>query len=245
MLGPEDGPQPRARDHRVGRLDPEALPVGAGRGVFAPPERPGEDGAALEQRGACASASAGEPDRCSPSATRRKTTVARLTRRSSSGLQVVPAAPRRPPCAGRPARLAEPHRDHLTDPEPDLDLRRFCHPVPSVSSAGSTISVSTPPVERGCRKATRLPRIPVRGSESISSMPASRSSRACVDVLNAVGDVVQAGPLALEELADGRVGGERAQQLDVAVADVEEHRLDALLGRPSRGGRAASRSVPS
>ena len=50
-----------------------------------------------------------------------------------------------------------------------------------------------------------------------------------VDVVDAVGDVVETGALALEELADRRVGPERAQELDVAVADVEQDGLDALL----------------
>ena len=49
-----------------------------------------------------------------------------------------------------------------------------------------------------------------------------------VDVVDRVGDVVQARALAGEELADGGVGAERPQQLDVAVADVEQDRLDAL-----------------
>ena len=50
-----------------------------------------------------------------------------------------------------------------------------------------------------------------------------------VDVVDPVGDVVQPRALALEELADRGLGPERAQQLDVAVADVEQNRLDPLL----------------
>src|SRR5512139_109565 len=49
-----------------------------------------------------------------------------------------------------------------------------------------------------------------------------------VDVADGVRDVVQAGSSLLEELADGSVRPERPQQLDVPVADVEQHRLDAL-----------------
>src|SRR5581483_1689021 len=49
-----------------------------------------------------------------------------------------------------------------------------------------------------------------------------------VDVGDTVGDVVEAGPALLDELADGRVRSQGAQQLDVAVADVEEHGLDPL-----------------
>ena len=61
-------------------------------------------------------------------------------------------------------------------------------------------------------------------------MPASRElGERGVDVVDAVGDVVEARALALEELADRRVRPERAQELDVAVADVEQDRLDALL----------------
>ena len=44
-----------------------------------------------------------------------------------------------------------------------------------------------------------------------------------------VGHVVQARAVALQELADGRVRAERPQQLDVALADAEQHGLDALL----------------
>src|SRR6202012_5415498 len=60
--------------------------------------------------------------------------------------------------------------DHLAAFEADLDTLWLCHQCPF---AGSTISVSTPPVERGWRKATRLSRMPTRGSASIRSMPAA------------------------------------------------------------------------
>ena len=90
--------------------------------------------------------------------------------------------------------------------------------------------MSTPPVDFGCRNATRLPRMPVRGSSSISLRPAARTrSRAGVDVVGPVGHVMQARAVALDELADRRVRAERADQLDVAVADLEQQRLDALL----------------
>ena len=49
-----------------------------------------------------------------------------------------------------------------------------------------------------------------------------------VDVLHRVGDVMQARALAVDELADGGVGAERPQQLDMALADIEQDRLDAL-----------------
>jgi len=41
--------------------------------------------------------------------------------------------------------------------------------------------------------------------------------------------MVKAGAASREELADGRVRCERPQELDVALADAEEHGLDALL----------------
>ena len=50
------------------------------------------------------------------------------------------------------------------------------------------------------------------------------------DVVDPVGDVMQPGPAPREEAADRRVRGQRRQQLDVAVPDVEQRRLDALLG---------------
>ena len=50
------------------------------------------------------------------------------------------------------------------------------------------------------------------------------------DVVDPVGDVMQAGSALFEEAADRRVGRQRRQELDVALADVEQRRLDALLG---------------
>ena len=40
---------------------------------------------------------------------------------------------------------------------------------------------------------------------------------------------MEAGPVPFEELPDGGVRGERAEQLDVAHADPEQHGLHALL----------------
>ena len=72
--------------------------------------------------------------------------------------------------------------------------------------------------------------MPTRGLSSISSMPAAASAaQRGVDVGHPVGDVVQARAALGEELADGSVGPERRQQLDVVLADVEQRRLDALL----------------
>jgi hypothetical protein len=50
------------------------------------------------------------------------------------------------------------------------------------------------------------------------------------DVVDTVGDVVQARPTAREEAADGRLGPERPEQLDPVAADAERARLDALVG---------------
>src|SRR3954467_116901 len=49
-----------------------------------------------------------------------------------------------------------------------------------------------------------------------------------LDVIDRVGDVVEPGALALEVPADRCVGTEGPQQLHVPLADVEQHRLDAL-----------------
>src|SRR5690606_3039374 len=49
-----------------------------------------------------------------------------------------------------------------------------------------------------------------------------------VDVGDGVGDMMEPRPLAGEELAHRRHGTERAKELDVSVADVEEDRLDPL-----------------
>src|SRR5687768_16859772 len=50
------------------------------------------------------------------------------------------------------------------------------------------------------------------------------------DVVDAIGHVVQPGPAPGEEAADRRVVAQRREQLDVAVADVEQRSLDSLLG---------------
>src|SRR5690349_5049862 len=54
------------------------------------------------------------------------------------------------------------------------------------------------------------------------------SLQACVDVVYGIGDVMEAGTLASEELADGGVRTQRPQQLDVTVPYIEQHRLDTL-----------------
>src|SRR5918992_3870457 len=60
---------------------------------------------------------------------------------------------------------------HLTALEADVDsLALVCH-----QCAASTSSVSTPPVDLGCKNATRLFRMPVRGRSSIRRSPAARA----------------------------------------------------------------------
>ena len=72
--------------------------------------------------------------------------------------------------------------------------------------------------------------MPCRGSASISSAPSAASSASRrADVVHLVGDVVHSGPAPREEPADRRVLAERRQQLDPALADQKQRRLDALL----------------
>ncbi len=71
--------------------------------------------------------------------------------------------------------------------------------------------------------------MPVRGRSSISRTPAALGPECLLDRLHAVGDVVKPRAAAGEELPDGGVRAERLEQLDVAFADVEQRRLDALL----------------
>src|SRR5205814_6515979 len=90
------------------------------------------------------------------------------------GVQLVPAtgAVAGERIAQRLVRVrTEPHRKGLTGAEADVHTSR---PVAERlhQCTGSTSSVRTPPVERGCRKATRLPRIPTRGVSSIRPIPA-------------------------------------------------------------------------
>ena len=118
------------------------------------------------------------------------------------GLDVVPAALLELLAEVLQLVVGEPDRDDLAALEADLDPLRVSHQCPP---AGSTISVSTPPVERGWRKATRLSRMPTRGSAVDQLDPGGRELlQRRVDVVDRVGDVVQARALAGEELADRR-----------------------------------------
>ena len=59
--------------------------------------------------------------------------------------------------------------------------------------------------------------------------PLAQRGERGVDVGHAVGDVVQPRAAAGQEAAHGRVRREWPQELDVPVADLEQHGLDALL----------------
>src|SRR5919202_2060386 len=100
-------------------------------------------------------------------------------------------------------------------------------------------SVSFRRLDDLCQYAARRPRVH-EGDTRVANAPPRRlvdELQAAVaervegrlDVADAVRDVVQPGPAAREEAADGAVGRERPQKLHVAFADVEQHRLDALL----------------
>src|SRR5215208_1280609 len=70
--------------------------------------------------------------------------------------------------------LGHAHGQHLAALEADVYASgRISHQWPS---GASTSSVSTPPVDFGCRNATRLPPMPLRGCSSISCRPAPRTA---------------------------------------------------------------------
>src|SRR3954447_5860240 len=64
-------------------------------------------------------------------------------------------------------------KPHIDPPVLDLGSHQW---------AGSTSSVSTPPVDLGCRNATRELRMPRRGSLSISWRPASRTASSALSM---------------------------------------------------------------
>lgn len=49
------------------------------------------------------------------------------------------------------------------------------------------------------------------------------------NIVDPISDVVKSRSVLREELSDRRIGTERCEQLDVALADVQQHRLDSLL----------------
>src|SRR4051794_828655 len=70
--------------------------------------------------------------------------------------------------------LRQPQREHLAALEPDGGTTDGT--THSGTSTGLTSSVRTPPAVFGCRNATCVPRMPVRGVSSISRRPASRAA---------------------------------------------------------------------
>ena len=169
--GREHRAQAVAGDQRVRRLDPEALAVGARRGVLAPPERGGEDRRGAQRAAASASGSPRSRSRGAASSTRTKTTVARLSATVAVlGLRGRTSRRRRSTALRRSARArssASRTRQHLAD------RRTRSRPRFSSSAISCSCSQCSPPARRsrsarrrstlGCRKATRLPRIPMRG----------------------------------------------------------------------------------
>ncbi len=103
---------------------------------------------------------------------------------------------------------------------------------PQPADAGSTSSTSTPPASLGWTKLTREPEVPRRGSSYSSRRPRARRTSATASTsLDPVGDLLDAGAGAVEELRDRGVGGERREQLDAraGVADRDHRLADALL----------------
>src|SRR4051794_29457840 len=78
--------------------------------------------------------------------------------------------------------------------------------------------------ERDARAADAGPGLLVDEAQARGLQPLELS----VDVRRLVGDVVQARALLGQELPDRRVLAERREELDVVLADVEQHGLDAL-----------------
>ncbi len=85
---------------------------------------------------------------------------------------------RRAPCSATSAARPETRSASTCPPwKPMLTrLEAGGHQWSSRPAAGSTISVSTPTVAAGCMKATREPRMPIRGCSSISASPACLSA---------------------------------------------------------------------
>ena len=114
-------------------------------------------------------------------------------------------------------------------------------------------STSVPLKSLGCRNSTGLPCAPILGSPSPSTRaPCGLQAVAGgQDVVDLVADVMDAARRVLvEEALDRRGLAEHAQQLDLGVRQLDEHRLHAVLGlvldrprrwRPARRGTAAPR----
>ena len=71
---------------------------------------------------------------------------------------------------------------------------------------------------------------PTLGRSSISRTPDVRErTQRLIDARNAIRDMVQPRAAPLEEPRDRRFGPERGDQLDVALADVEQGCVDSLF----------------
>jgi hypothetical protein len=84
----------------------------------------------------------------------------------------------------------------------------------------------------GLRVQKGNPAFPDPSSRTLVDQPQSRCPHLLeggLDVIGAVSHVVQSGTVAGQELPDGRVGIERAQQLNVTLTHAKQHRLDTLL----------------
>ena len=166
--------------------------------------------------------------------------------RALLGLQVVPAACRpRPPCAARRARRrrASPRAPGRcrSRSQPGLVFRHLLLSVlPLVRRSRSVPSRSPSGAEGDPAVADPGARL---GVDQLDALALELGERR-LDVVDAVGDVVQARALALEELADRGVRAERREQLDVAARRRRAGPPRRPARRRSRGGRAASRRCP-
>jgi len=66
------------------------------------------------------------------------------------------------------------------------------------------------------------------GVDELGALPGEIRERGAY-IVDFVGDVMHAGAVAREKTPDGRVGAERGDQLDAAVADLHRRCLHALL----------------
>ena len=148
-LGRQHLAQAGAGDPRVRRLDPEALAVGAGGGVLAPPQRrrEGDEPGAERQLAKSHPSPLAKPTRCSPESIRRKATLPRYTESSPSSVSRSCQPPEGSDSRSFFSDFSS-RRTGTTCP-PSKPISTRCAAGHQWAPAGSTISVSTPPVERG------------------------------------------------------------------------------------------------
>src|SRR5918994_1135905 len=212
----------------MGSLDEEPLAVRASRGVLAPPERRGDDRQRRE-REQPADHLPENPIACAPPSIRRNTTWRRSSTSSEScavtGCHPSPCSsalrsPASSSSASRAAATCPPAKPISTLRVSDaiLGLLRRLHDLGQDAAGRLRVHESDPAA------ADANARLLVDQLEPRAPQPLQRR----FDVLDRVGHVMQPLPAALDELADDRVGAERLQQFDVAVAHVEQRGLDAL-----------------